>query len=138
MNAKQQYSHLSLFSPHGPLTFSLRGDRRCVSSCLKPLLPHCLLSLCPYAHNYILFTQLNFSLTTYFCLTLAFLFPTLISVRLSRILSTVGSDFDLRTLRAVRVLRPLKLVSGIPSEYHNSVLRERMLLTVIHKDSCEG
>ncbi|XP_056144457.1 voltage-dependent P/Q-type calcium channel subunit alpha-1A [Lampris incognitus] len=33
----------------------------------------------------------------------------------ARILSTVGSDFDLRTLRAVRVLRPLKLVSGIPS-----------------------
>ncbi|KAK3519972.1 hypothetical protein QTP70_009637 [Hemibagrus guttatus] len=33
----------------------------------------------------------------------------------SVILSTVGSDFDLRTLRAVRVLRPLKLVSGIPS-----------------------
>ncbi|KAF5895592.1 voltage-dependent P/Q-type calcium channel subunit alpha-1A-like, partial [Clarias magur] len=31
------------------------------------------------------------------------------------ILSTVGSEFDLRTLRAVRVLRPLKLVSGIPS-----------------------
>uniref|UniRef100_H3CJ72 Voltage-dependent P/Q-type calcium channel subunit alpha-1A n=1 Tax=Tetraodon nigroviridis TaxID=99883 RepID=H3CJ72_TETNG len=31
------------------------------------------------------------------------------------ILSTMGSDFDLRTLRAVRVLRPLKLVSGIPS-----------------------
>ncbi|KTG47288.1 hypothetical protein cypCar_00036545, partial [Cyprinus carpio] len=34
---------------------------------------------------------------------------------LSRILSTVGTDLDLRTLRAVRVLRPLKLVSGIPS-----------------------
>ncbi|XP_010773639.1 voltage-dependent P/Q-type calcium channel subunit alpha-1A-like [Notothenia coriiceps] len=33
----------------------------------------------------------------------------------SWILSTIGSDFDLRTLRAVRVLRPLKLVSGIPS-----------------------
>ncbi|KAL7854100.1 hypothetical protein AOLI_G00209440 [Acnodon oligacanthus] len=32
-----------------------------------------------------------------------------------QILATVGSDFDLRTLRAVRVLRPLKLVSGIPS-----------------------
>ncbi|TRY57664.1 hypothetical protein DNTS_025901, partial [Danionella cerebrum] len=31
------------------------------------------------------------------------------------ILTTVGSQFDLRTLRAVRVLRPLKLVSGIPS-----------------------
>lgn len=28
----------------------------------------------------------------------------------------MGSDFDLRTLRAVRVLRPLKLVSGIPSK----------------------
>ncbi|XP_056873987.1 LOW QUALITY PROTEIN: voltage-dependent N-type calcium channel subunit alpha-1B [Takifugu flavidus] len=36
-------------------------------------------------------------------------------VVLSGILATVGSDFDLRTLRAVRVLRPLKLVSGIPS-----------------------
>lgn len=28
-----------------------------------------------------------------------------------------GSGFDLRTLRAVRVLRPLKLVSGVPSEF---------------------
>lgn len=28
----------------------------------------------------------------------------------------MGADFDLRTLRAVRVLRPLKLVSGIPSK----------------------
>lgn len=28
-----------------------------------------------------------------------------------------GDKFDLRTLRAVRVLRPLKLVSGIPSMY---------------------
>ncbi|KAG7476842.1 hypothetical protein MATL_G00087110 [Megalops atlanticus] len=36
-------------------------------------------------------------------------------VVLTGILTTVGSDFDLRTLRAVRVLRPLKLVSGIPS-----------------------
>ncbi|KFV77883.1 Voltage-dependent N-type calcium channel subunit alpha-1B, partial [Struthio camelus australis] len=34
---------------------------------------------------------------------------------LIRILATAGTDFDLRTLRAVRVLRPLKLVSGIPS-----------------------
>ncbi|XP_042832730.1 LOW QUALITY PROTEIN: voltage-dependent P/Q-type calcium channel subunit alpha-1A [Panthera tigris] len=33
----------------------------------------------------------------------------------SIILATVGTEFDLRTLRAVRVLRPLKLVSGIPS-----------------------
>ncbi|XP_062386882.1 voltage-dependent P/Q-type calcium channel subunit alpha-1A [Sardina pilchardus] len=36
-------------------------------------------------------------------------------VVLTGILSTIGSEFDLRTLRAVRVLRPLKLVSGIPS-----------------------
>ncbi|XP_024115896.1 calcium channel, voltage-dependent, N type, alpha 1B subunit, a isoform X2 [Oryzias melastigma] len=36
-------------------------------------------------------------------------------VVLTGILATVGADFDLRTLRAVRVLRPLKLVSGIPS-----------------------
>ncbi|KAM9251614.1 voltage-dependent P/Q-type calcium channel subunit alpha-1A [Cariama cristata] len=36
-------------------------------------------------------------------------------VVLTGILATVGSQFDLRTLRAVRVLRPLKLVSGIPS-----------------------
>uniref|UniRef100_A0A674P6F4 Voltage-dependent P/Q-type calcium channel subunit alpha-1A n=1 Tax=Takifugu rubripes TaxID=31033 RepID=A0A674P6F4_TAKRU len=36
-------------------------------------------------------------------------------VVLTGILSTAGSQFDLRTLRAVRVLRPLKLVSGIPS-----------------------
>ncbi|XP_037390280.1 calcium channel, voltage-dependent, P/Q type, alpha 1A subunit, b isoform X11 [Pygocentrus nattereri] len=36
-------------------------------------------------------------------------------VVLTGILSTVGSQLDLRTLRAVRVLRPLKLVSGIPS-----------------------
>ncbi|EGW00626.1 Voltage-dependent P/Q-type calcium channel subunit alpha-1A [Cricetulus griseus] len=34
---------------------------------------------------------------------------------LELILATVGTEFDLRTLRAVRVLRPLKLVSGIPS-----------------------
>lgn len=28
-----------------------------------------------------------------------------------------AAGFDLRTLRAVRVLRPLKLVSGIPSKF---------------------
>ena len=31
-------------------------------------------------------------------------------------ISSDGTNFDLRTLRAVRVLRPLKLVSGIPSK----------------------
>uniref|UniRef100_A0A803TVQ4 Voltage-dependent N-type calcium channel subunit alpha n=1 Tax=Anolis carolinensis TaxID=28377 RepID=A0A803TVQ4_ANOCA len=36
-------------------------------------------------------------------------------VVLTGILATAGTQFDLRTLRAVRVLRPLKLVSGIPS-----------------------
>ena len=30
--------------------------------------------------------------------------------------STSSSQLDLRTLRAVRVLRPLKLVSGVPSQ----------------------
>lgn len=40
----------------------------------------------------------------------------LIYLSCCRILATVGADFDLRTLRAVRVLRPLKLVSGIPSK----------------------
>jgi hypothetical protein len=33
-------------------------------------------------------------------------------------ISNGGNNFDLRTLRAVRVLRPLKLVSGIPSKIH--------------------
>ncbi|CAM9159310.1 unnamed protein product, partial [Lampetra fluviatilis] len=36
-------------------------------------------------------------------------------VVITGILSMLGGSFDLRTLRAVRVLRPLKLVSGIPS-----------------------
>lgn len=47
---------------------------------------------------------------------------TLISLVLvfARILATAGTDFDLRTLRAVRVLRPLKLVSGIPSKSRHS------------------
>lgn len=43
-----------------------------------------------------------------------------------RILATAGAHMnipvDLRTLRAVRVLRPLKLVSGIPSESHSDLL----------------
>lgn len=44
-----------------------------------------------------------------------------------RILATAGAHMnipvDLRTLRAVRVLRPLKLVSGIPSELDTDLLR---------------
>ncbi|XP_043554473.1 probable voltage-dependent R-type calcium channel subunit alpha-1E [Chiloscyllium plagiosum] len=36
-------------------------------------------------------------------------------VVLSGLLATAATHFNLRTLRAVRVLRPLKLVSGIPS-----------------------
>lgn len=39
MNTKQRYPHLSLFSAHGPLTFTLRGDGLCVPSSLKPLMP---------------------------------------------------------------------------------------------------
>lgn len=30
--------------------------------------------------------------------------------------------FDLRTLRAVRVLRPLKLVSGVPSKFISHIV----------------
>lgn len=48
---------------------------------------------------------------------------TFVCVYLCRILAAAGAHMnisvDLRTLRAVRVLRPLKLVSGIPSEYHD-------------------
>ncbi len=36
-------------------------------------------------------------------------------------ISTDGTNFDLRTLRAIRVLRPLKLVSGIPSKFRVSL-----------------
>ena len=37
--------------------------------------------------------------------------------------NTSGSNqIDLRTLRAVRVLRPLKLVSGVPSTYNHLTL----------------
>lgn len=50
---------------------------------------------------------------------------TLVAVYLCRILAAAGAHMnisvDLRTLRAVRVLRPLKLVSGIPSEYHKGL-----------------
>lgn len=46
-----------------------------------------------------------------------------LSVSARSILATAGTHFnthvDLRTLRAVRVLRPLKLVSGIPSKSDN-------------------
>ena len=44
------------------------------------------------------------------------------------------SGFDLRTLRAVRVLRPLKLVSGIPSEYAYAFFvnyRRRVFLQIL-------
>lgn len=43
-------------------------------------------------------------------------FLPLFSSRLATISIKTSSSFDLRTLRAVRVLRPLKLVSGIPSK----------------------
>lgn len=43
----------------------------------------------------------------------------LVSSRFITIFASGGSasNFNLRTLRAVRVLRPLKLVSGVPSTY---------------------
>lgn len=40
-----------------------------------------------------------------------------------------SSQLDLRTLRAVRVLRPLKLVSGIPS-MSNTVREIKMISTI--------
>lgn len=43
--------------------------------------------------------------------------PTKGSVLLDSAEEEVGSGVDLRTLRAIRVLRPLKLVSGVPSKY---------------------
>lgn len=39
--------------------------------------------------------------------------------RIIAMFPSLGKKFDLRTLRAIRVLRPLKLVSGIPSMYQN-------------------
>lgn len=39
MNTEQRCPHLSLFSAHEPLTFTLRGDGQCVPSSLKPLMP---------------------------------------------------------------------------------------------------
>jgi hypothetical protein len=43
-----------------------------------------------------------------------------------------NSSFDLRTLRAVRVLRPLKLVSGIPSNSSSNYNKfEKKIIHVI-------
>lgn len=50
------------------------------------------------------------------------------------ILATAGTHFnthvDLRTLRAVRVLRPLKLVSGIPSKLDAPALLPRVSTSI--------
>ena len=43
--------------------------------------------------------------------------PTKGNVLLDATEEEAGSGVDLRTLRAIRVLRPLKLVSGVPSKY---------------------
>uniref|UniRef100_A0A8D0L3M7 Voltage-dependent N-type calcium channel subunit alpha n=1 Tax=Sphenodon punctatus TaxID=8508 RepID=A0A8D0L3M7_SPHPU len=72
-------------------------------SCMgAPLLPHTPTTDRPPCHSHLK--------TSYFVLIFNTTFISLI-----RILATAGTQFDLRTLRAVRVLRPLKLVSGIPS-----------------------
>ena len=44
-------------------------------------------------------------------------FTVVITGFITILISNDGTSFDLRTLRAVRVLRPLKLVSGIPSKF---------------------
>lgn len=57
--------------------------------------------------------------------------PVSLFLSLCSILSSVGSQLDLRTLRAVRVLRPLKLVSGIPSKCDTlSVSKNELVITV--------
>ena len=43
-------------------------------------------------------------------------FTVVVTGFLTIFISVDSSSFDLRTLRAVRVLRPLKLVSGVPSK----------------------
>lgn len=64
---------------------------------------HGIFFLCEIVFVFFVCTFVSCASNIYFCVS-------------CRILAKVGSDFDLRTLRAVRVLRPLKLVSGIPSK----------------------
>lgn len=66
------------------------------------------------------------------------LVTSILCVSLCSILATAGTHFnthvDLRTLRAVRVLRPLKLVSGIPSEHCLSLSLLRNFLSCPQMD----
>ncbi len=56
-------------------------------------------------------------------------FTVVITGFITILVSSEGVGFDLRTLRAVRVLRPLKLVSGVPSlqVVLKSILKEKVL-----------
>ena len=40
---------------------------------------------------------------------------------------------DLRTLRAIRVLRPLKLVSGVPSKFEMPSIAVALMFTILTK-----
>lgn len=72
---------------------------------------------CGTSQTLALLNYLLFAFVTVYCSFLLNLEHCFYCLSLRSILSSVGSQLDLRTLRAVRVLRPLKLVSGIPSEY---------------------
>lgn len=48
---------------------------------------------------------------------------TVVITGLMTILMSGKSNFDLRTLRAMKVLRPVKLVAGIPSIFLNDGLQ---------------
>lgn len=43
-----------------------------------------------------------------------------------------GGGFDMKALRAFRVLRPLRLVSGVPSEYQLNICKELIIRPIIH------
>lgn len=50
--------------------------------------------------------------------------------RLIEFIPAMGKTVNLRTLRAIRVLRPLKLVSGIPSTYHSVNETTKIRITI--------
>ena len=68
-------------------------------------------------HPFFQFPSFALSLSRVFLRYITILSP---EAPISRVVAGVGKPedgVDLRTLRAIRVLRPLKLVSGVPSKY---------------------
>jgi len=52
--------------------------------------------------------------------------------------TSTGGQLDLRTLRAVRVLRPLKLVSGVPSQSSSSPSHVLIVVIVLPVEDCRS